>query len=223
MHRTTNKRGFVSLVFLTTFLLIALLPFIGITDRQKNFPDKHKKVLTEETFKEDYKDFRGNTISVSIFAIVSLGFTGTFFLAIMFILIIIKKRRKKSGRISFWIGFFAAFAGLCMLGIVITILVTASYMNNNCPDDYYNKVVLVDKEKTETTFKYEKHGRFKSTKPDTYGSNTEYYLITDDGDELKVTKDIYDEYEGEGTYYLGQTKNGVVFSIYSAVEYKLEK
>ena len=70
--------------------------------------------------------------------------------------------------------------------------------------------------------KFEKNGSSISHQKSPSNSRYSYYFVTDDDDKIYVSESQFKEYDGSGTYYLGETKDGVIFSIYNGEDYELD-
>ncbi|MBO7452199.1 MAG: hypothetical protein J6U54_17865 [Clostridiales bacterium] len=179
-----------------------------------------KELLTREILREDYSNYMAGNRIVSIVLIVFMVIGIAFFLT--FLLLALRKRKSNNDRtrrlaktwivlMSIGMGVFAT--GLCVFAIPYSIH-TFNAKPSNC---HFEEVYIEDavKEKKNTASSI-------SRKSAPSGERYVKYFITDDDEKIYVSDSQFKEYDGPGTYYLGMTNDGVIFSIYSGDDYELD-
>ena len=229
----------LSKIFVVVFLIIffAIGGFMVkslLTQQKENNEDRTKyeqmiksdgkTTLTQEILDQDHTEYVESVKSNNkTFAIFGIGFLG---LMIIFLIIAIANffnQRNKGAQGVELIRNIVAIVGISLfliMSIFIGLVFIKPMMNKNDYDKESYKYVELNIVNT----KVEEH---KSThrKSNGHGTTTTttytYYVITEDNEELKVSKLLYERVGNPGVYYAGVTESGNIFSLYPSEYFEL--
>ncbi len=222
-------------VFLIIFFAIAGFMVKGLLTQQKeNNADRTKyeqmiksdgkTTLTQEILDQDHNEYVESVKSNNkTFAIIGIGFLG---LMLLFLIIAIanyfSQRNKGAQGIELVrnIVSIVAISVFLVMGIIIGVAFIRPMMNKTDYDKESYKYVelnIVDTKVEEHKSTHRKSNGHGTTTTTTYT----YYVITEDNEELKVGKLLYERVANPGVYYAGMTEGGNIFSLYPSEYFEL--
>ena len=223
-------------VFLIIFFVIGGFMVKGLLTQQKEdnadrtkyeqmIKSDGKTTLTQEILDQDHDEYIESVKSNNkTFAIFGIGFLG---LMLIFLIVAIanffNQRNKGAQGVELIRNIVAivAISIFLIMSIFVGLVFIRPMMNKTDYDNESYKYVelnITDTKVEEHTSTHRKSNGHGTTTTTTYT----YYVITEDGDNLKVSKLLYERVSNPGIYYAGRTESGSIFSLYPAEYFELE-
>ena len=183
-----------------------------------------KTVLTDELLEQDHEKYVQDSVQSKKTFITMLVCFGAVFVMFVFMAVFTSVMRAIRSRREEYV-VVALITCIAMLFIFVSVfLVTVKWIipkmsSSDVSKDAY-AFARLEIEQVE-----EKKETVRSGSGDSQSTETRitYFLIEENGRKYSVKKMLYDRFVGAGTYYVGMTDKGKIFSVYPGVYFELGK
>ena len=222
-------------VFIFIFVVMVGIMVKGLIDQNKDeklqtaryeqmISENGRTVLTDEILKEDYDKYvqdseKSKKTFISLLICFGTVMVATVLLAIFSVVLRGMEDPNGTTLVIALVTFIGVMMILAIAGVTtFNVIVPRLKADNPSSETYaFYEIKYTDSERKEEKVEV-KNGDSTSTETRVY-----YYLIEEGGDEVQVSKLLYERYCGPGVYYVGRTSRGKILSIYPDKYFELSK